>query len=191
MNMYLFRLINGLANKAILLDKIMVIFSTYVPLLFMLVLAYVYIYGVVKKDIRIRCVAVDTFVMTVVNLVASFGIGKVYYVPRPFVHNKVNLLIPHSADASFPSDHVLGTMGIALGINNWFKLYGRVLIVLSCIVGISRVYVGHHYPFDVLGGIVIAVIINYAYRMLVKDKVAQLYVSIESKFVKVLYPKAV
>jgi undecaprenyl-diphosphatase len=189
--MYLFRLINGLAHKSSLLDRIMIIFSTYIPLFFMVALAYVYFYGVVKKDIRIRCIAVDTFVMTVINLIASFGIGKIYYVPRPFVHHKVNLLIPHSADASFPSDHVLGTLGIALGINNWFKIYGRVLVVLSLIVGVSRVYVGHHYPSDVLGGIVIAVIVNYAYRMLVKDKVAQIYVSIEGKFVKALYPKAI
>ena len=154
----------------------------------MAILAGVYFYGVIKKDIKLRCIAVDVFAMTAINLFLSFLIGLVYYVPRPFVTNKVNLLLPHTPDASFPSDHVIGTMSIALGINNWFKIYGRILILLSCIVGISRVYVGHHYPFDVVGGIVVSVIANYCFKSLVKDKIALLYVSIESKLIKFLYP---
>lgn len=188
MNMYLFKLINGLAHKSMALDKVMIIFTKYIPIVFMAVLAGIYIYGVVKKDIRFRCIAVDVFAMTAINLFLSFLIGLVYYVPRPFVNNKVNLLLPHTPDASFPSDHVIGTMSIALGVNTWFKLYGRILILLSCIVGVSRVYVGHHYPFDVIGGILISIISNYLYKKIVKDKIALLYVSIESKLIKILYP---
>jgi len=188
MNMYLFKLINGLAYKNMSLDEIMIIFSKYVPIFFMGILAGVYIYGVVKKDIRFRCIAVDVFAMTALNLFLSFFIGLVYYVPRPFVTNKVNLLMTHIPDASFPSDHVIGTMSISLGINTWFKIYGRILILLSCIVSISRVYVGHHYPFDVVGGIVVSVIANYLYKRFVNDKIALLYVSIESNLIKFLYP---
>jgi PAP2 superfamily. len=186
--MYLFKLINGLAYKNMSLDEIMIIFSKYVPIFFMGILAGVYIYGVVKKDIRFRCIAVDVFAMTALNLFLSFFIGLVYYVPRPFVTNKVNLLMTHIPDASFPSDHVIGTMSISLGINTWFKIYGRILILLSCIVSISRVYVGHHYPFDVVGGIVVSVIANYLYKRFVNDKIALLYVSIESNLIKFLYP---
>jgi len=54
-------------------------------------------------------------------------------------------------DASFPSDHVVGTMSIAFGINGINKYFGRGLIIMACIVGFSRVCVGHHYPFDVIG----------------------------------------
>lgn len=188
MNMYLFKSINGLAYKNIALDKIMIISSKYIPIIFMATLLGVYIYGVVKKDVRFRCIAVDIFLMTAINLCLSFLIGLVYYVPRPFVNNKVNLLLPHTADASFPSDHVIGTMSIALGLNNWLKLCGRILIFLSCIVAVSRVYVGHHYPFDAIGGIAISIITNYVYIRLVNDKMALLYVSVESKLIKLLYP---
>lgn len=188
MNMYLFKLINGLAYKNIALDKIMIISSKYIPIIFMATLLGVYIYGVVKKDVRFRCIAVDIFLMTAINLCLSFLIGLVYYIPRPFVNNKVNLLLPHTADASFPSDHVIGTMSIALGLNNWLKLYGRILIFLSCIVAVSRVYVGHHYPFDAIGGIIISIITNYVYIRLVNDKMALLYVGVESKLIKLLYP---
>lgn len=46
MNMELFRLINNLANKNIVLDKIMIFFSKDVPYIFMAVIAIVFILGV-------------------------------------------------------------------------------------------------------------------------------------------------
>lgn len=64
---------------------------------------------------------------------------------RPFVHNKVNLLISHSADASFPSDHATGTMGIALRLRKYNRILGMIMTILSIVVGFSRVYVGNHW----------------------------------------------
>ena len=116
MNMELFRIINNLANKNTILDKIMIFFSKDVPYIFMAVIAIVFILGITKKNFDYRKVAVNTFVITVINLVLSFIIGGIYYVDRPFVNNEVNLLFTHTKDASFPSDHATGTMSIALGL---------------------------------------------------------------------------
>jgi undecaprenyl-diphosphatase len=181
MNMELFRLINNLANKNTVLDKIMIFFSKDVPYIFMAVIAIVFILGITKKNCGYRKVAFNTFVITVINLILSFIIGGIYYVDRPFVHNKVNLLLPHATDASFPSDHATGTMSIALGLTKYNKLLSRILTVISIIVGFSRVYVGHHYPMDVMGAYIIVFGTSYLYNLKLRSKVENLYEVVEKK----------
>jgi len=181
MNMELFRLINNLAYKNTLLDSVMIIFSRYVPYAFMMIVAVVYLLGILQKNSEYRKAAFSTFVFTVINLILSFLIGSIYYVDRPFVHNKVNLLVPHTSDASFPSDHATGTMSIALGLKINKKALNIILTVLSLIVGFSRVYVGNHYPLDVIGAYVIVALTNYIYNLKLRAKIEKLYEAVEEK----------
>jgi undecaprenyl-diphosphatase len=184
MNLEIFRLINNLAYKNNALDKIMIIFSKYVPYAFMVILALVFIIGITNNNLDYRKTAVSTFVITVINLILVFLIGNIYYVYRPFVHNKVNLLFPHVEDASFPSDHATGTMSIALGLSKYNKLLSIILTILSVVVGFSRVYVGHHYPLDVIGAYALVIITAYIYNAILRSKVENLYESIEKKIFK-------
>lgn len=183
-NTMIFNAINGLANHNIVLDKLMIVFSNYVPDIFMAALAVTYIIGLVTMNEKMRVITVDTFMITILNLLLSFVIGVFWYVPRPFVNNKVNLLIPHTIDASFPSDHAIGTMSIAVGINKWNKVYGRILIMLSIIVGISRVFVGHHYPSDVIGGYAIVFVTSFLYDRFLKNIVQATYFKVEGSLLK-------
>lgn len=182
-NIELFRLINNLANKDNVLDGIMIFFSQDVPYIFMTAIAMVFILGITKKNAQYRKIAVNTFVITVINLILSFIIGGIYYVDRPFVHNKVNLLFTHVKDASFPSDHATGTMSIALGLRKYNKSLSIVLTILSVIVGFSRVYVGHHYPMDVVGAYIIIFGTSYIYNLKLRSKVENLYEVVEKNLV--------
>lgn len=179
MNLDVFRLINNLAGKNSAFDTVMVFFSTYVPYIFMVTIAIVFILGAVKNREEYRKASVSTFVITVINLILAFIIGSIYYVDRPFVHNKVNLLIPHIEDASFPSDHSTGTMSIALELGTYNKLLGVILTALSLVVGFSRVYVGNHYPADVIGAYIMVLITNYLYNLWLRTKIEELYIQIE------------
>ncbi len=181
MNMELFRLINNLAYKNTLIDSVIIIFSKYVPYAFMMIVAVVYLLGILQKNSEYRKAAFSTFIFTVINLILSFLIGSIYYVDRPFVHNKVNLLVPHISDASFPSDHATGTMSIALGLKINKKALNMILTILSLIVGFSRVYVGDHYPLDVIGAYAIVAITNYIYNFKLRAKIENLYEVVEEK----------
>lgn len=183
MNMEFFRLINNLAYQNSVLDKIMIFFSKDVPYIFMVVIAIVFILGVSKKNADYRKIAVSTFVITAINLLLSFIIGGIYYENRPFVNNEVNLLYTHVEDASFPSDHATGTMSIALGLGKYNKLFSVILAILSVIVGVSRVYVGHHYPMDIIGAYIMVWTSSYIYNFKLRGKVEKLYEVIEKTLV--------
>jgi membrane-associated phospholipid phosphatase len=78
---------------------------------------------------------------------------------RPVVSDE-KLLIKHDTDPSFPSGHAtIVSAGVAILLLRFNK--GRQ-IVFSIILGIeailvcySRIYVGNHYPMDVMGGILL------------------------------------
>ncbi|MFT8313015.1 MAG: phosphatase PAP2 family protein [Clostridium sp.] len=180
MNMKIFRLINNLANKDMLLDKIMIFFSKNGIYMFAGILVLLFLLGIFKKDKKIRCAAVNTALFTSINLVLAYFIGILYYTDRPFVNNKVNLLYPHVKDASFPSDHATATMSISLGINKYNKVLGIILGFLSIIIGFSRIYVGHHSPFDIVGSYIIVFIMSYIYHAKLSNKINKIYDKIES-----------
>lgn len=183
MNMKIFQLINNLANKNMFLDRVMMFFSRDMIYIFIGILILVFYLGIVKKDKEIRSTAVNTALLTSINLILAYIIGVFYYVDRPFVHNKVDLLYPHVKDSSFPSDHATLTMSIAFGINKYNKVIGIVLTILSMIVGFSRVYVGHHSPADIVGSYIIVFITSYIYNSKLSNNINKIYDKIENMVV--------
>lgn len=179
MNIEAFRLINNLANKNKVLDWIMIFFSKDVMYMFMIVIVIIFLLGIKKNNLEYRKIVISTLLITIISLVLNYAIGRIYYEDRPFVCNSVNLLYPHLKNASFPSKHSIGTISIALGLSKCNKSVGRLLMILSIIVGLSRVYVGHHYPLDVIGAYIIAFGVNCSYNLKLRTRVENLYEAIE------------
>ena len=68
--------------------------------------------------------------------------------------------IPHSY--SFPSGHTVSAMAVAFTIVLQHKKLGIVALVMAFLMGLSRLYVGVHFPTDVYGGIIVGALIALA-----------------------------
>jgi len=72
--------------------------------------------------------------------------------------------LPH--DASFPSGHAATSFAAATMLSLSFPRFAPFLYVLAAAIAFSRVYVGVHYPLDVIGGAALGVLIATALRVL-------------------------
>lgn len=80
-------------------------------------------------------------------------IGMVWQHPRPFMIGMGHTLIPHVADSSFPSDHLTLLLAVAFCfvIRARWLVCGVVLLALSLPMAWSRIYLGVHFPLDMVG----------------------------------------
>lgn len=141
-----------------------------------------FIIGIVKQNRKYRETAFHTVLLTAVNLIINLMIGTIIYIPRPFVTHKVYLLYPHVCDSSFPSDHATASMSIAIGLKHGNRILGFLMIILSILVGFSRIYVGHHYPLDVAASYLISVLNGFLYSKFIWNKASKIYVRAEKWF---------
>ncbi len=87
-------------------------------------------------------------------------VGLIWQHPRPFMIGLGNTFISHVADSSFPSDHLtlLWAVAFSLLTHRYSRITGIALAVLGLPVAWARIYVGVHFPFDMFGAVVVAVI---------------------------------
>ena len=73
----------------------------------------------------------------------------------------INLLVPKGGKWSFPSNHAANSFAFATVLSYFFEQKKVVLFALASIIGFSRVYVGVHYPLDIICGAMIGYILSW------------------------------
>ncbi len=157
-DLYIFNLINGLAFKWYWLDFFGFVIAKYSEYILVLVLA-LFLAINFKKYWRMILEAVIAAAFT--RFVLAEIIRWLWFRPRPFVANSVNLLVDYNAkEASFPSGHASFYFALSMIVYFYNKKIGIIFYIASLIIVLDRVFVGIHWPSDILAGAIIGILVG-------------------------------
>jgi undecaprenyl-diphosphatase len=153
------RWINGPAGHHASLDALMRHAATWGQWLFVAVIAGWFILGWARGRERDRQGALTALVAAGGALLVNQGLAHLWDRDRPFADHPraVHLLIAHGADGSFPSDHAAAAFAIATVLFVLHRRLGIVALLAAALMSVARVYVGVHYPGDVLAGALVGI----------------------------------
>lgn len=153
LNVSAFLAVNQYAGTSRFLDAAIVGAAEIMPYVFMLVLVVLWF----SSDIVKKKSSVIAGCSVLVGMLISYIVSLCYFHPRPFMQKLGTNLVSHAPDTSFPSDHTtfLFSIAIFLLFARQTRVLGAVLCLLSSIGGVSRVYIGVHFPLDILGAAVV------------------------------------
>lgn len=101
--------------------------------------------------------------ITLADQISSFVVKPLVGRVRPcHVLDHVRLLVGCGSGKSFTSSHATNNFALAVLVSHFFPVTRPWLLLFASLVAFSRVYVGVHYPSDILGGAVLGTLIALA-----------------------------
>jgi len=188
----IFYFINQECRNA-LFDMIMPVASKLKYFIVPIILCWLFL--ILKKNVKYRMIAIMILVMIGVADWTNYRIIKpAINRPRPYdsiseVRRNVGStwqvtpVLPkkiYGKSFSFPSSHAVNTFAAAFFLSYYFRSLIPFVYFLAFIVSLSRIYVGDHFPFDVIAGsllgtlwAVLFVWINNRTIQWIKEKISQ------------------
>jgi len=154
LDILIFQQINGLAGRWVCLDALGIFFAEH----------FIYILGGVAFLLFRKNLQRTIWVILAVVL-ARFGIAELIRLfwlrPRPFIENNVNLLVEMADKPSFPSGHASACFALSFIVYHYNKKAGIAFFFASFLISIARVFVGVHWPLDILGGAAVGILAGW------------------------------
>ena len=154
-NVHLFELINaspGLEPLRLVLATVLAQWVIYVVPLG-LALSWV------RGDDASRADLLHMMAATLAALALAELIRHLWPQQRPFALHLGTQYLAHADDGGLPSDHATALWSLALAAlgTRRFAVWCFPLLALGLVVGLSRVYLGVHFPFDIAAALPVAV----------------------------------
>ena len=111
-----------------------------------------------KKNQYAVVMAIEAFVLA--RGIITPIIRELFPRIRPFVEGHATLLIQQSPlETGFPSGHAVMAFALAIPVFLYNRRSGGWLLFLASVISVSRVFVGVHYPTDIVAGFFLALIV--------------------------------
>ncbi len=126
-----------------------------------LIVFYIYLF---RDDWRraLKALLIAIFCLILSDVMAAQMIKPMVGRIRPSheLSESIRLLVGRGGKYSFPSNHAANSMAFAIVTGFFYPQMRRWLLFIAILVGFSRVYVGVHYPGDVMAGALFGFVIG-------------------------------
>lgn len=171
-DLYLFNLINRFAGKWAWLDCFGIISADYLGYVLLFVLAILLLVNLKKNW---KMVAEAIIAAGFIRFVLAEIIRRIWFRPRPFVlQNFVPLIAQSAQEASFPSGHATFFFALATIVYFYNKKLGIIFFIASFFIALARVFVGVHWPSDILAGALLGILMGYILNWLFRTHAKKL-----------------
>ena len=116
------------------------------------------------KDKFHRKITFFAGISSIITLLFGFIIKRIYFKPRPFVNHQAHVLspVPSKKSTSFPSKHTTLAFVAATSVLIHKRVLGCILYLFACLTGFSRIWMGQHYPSDIIGSAILGSLASIA-----------------------------
>ncbi|QRG70259.1 undecaprenyl-diphosphatase [Brevibacillus choshinensis] len=153
-NIHYFRLINDLGKQYPMWNPVFYVIAEYMVYGLALAVFLYWFRRTSENRMMVICGTVTFFLAELFGKVA----GSLHYNQQPSAElTDVNQLVQKAVNNSFPSDHTILFFSFCMSFWLFKKRSGIFWMLLALCMGISRIWVGVHYPADVIVGALISI----------------------------------
>lgn len=154
-DVFILELVN-LSYHNFILDNLSLLISNLGIIYFWIIVSVIlYLFGNEKGKIVAKRMIIILLLTTIITQLIKIFIMR----PRPYTELSNLILLDLGTDYSFPSGHTATSSAMAYVLSKEYNKW--IFILIPLVVAFSRLYIGVHYPSDVLGGFLLGFFIAY------------------------------
>lgn len=113
--------------------------------------------GWLRGNVTQRALILKVLLATLLALGLNYCVAQLWPQPRPFVIGLGHTWLAHAPTPSFPSNHMAIFMSVGLSLLiSPLKALGFITLMASLAVAWARIYLGVHFPLDMIGSVLTA-----------------------------------
>ncbi|MGP1956921.1 MAG: phosphatase PAP2 family protein [Arsenophonus sp. NC-PE1-MAG3] len=158
-NLSLFSFINATSTASISTLTLAIFLAKRLILIFPLIVIVFWLFVSSKNLVCQRVFVCKTAFAVIIGLVISGSIGVIFPQYRPFMLGIGQHFLAHAPTPSFPSNHATIAFTFSFSFLFWLRNWiGLLLFTLPFTIGWARIFLGVHWPLDMAGAFLVAII---------------------------------